>query len=131
MKDVFPQRLTELIKTNNVKVADMSKHLNISKKSIYNFMKGAIYPSTETLSKIADYFKVSIDYLVGRVNVPTDLILIKEKENIKEEILFIRQAYQKLNDAERRIIHNLIENIIKEKESETTENKTGNENETD
>jgi transcriptional regulator with XRE-family HTH domain len=131
MKDVFPQRLTELMKSNNVKVADMSKHLNISKKSIYNFMKGVIYPSAETLSKIADYLGVSIDYLVGRVNAPTDIILMEEKDEIKKEILFIREAYHKMDDAERRIIHNVIENIIKEKERKTTEDRTGDENEAD
>ncbi|MBF7083387.1 helix-turn-helix domain-containing protein [Desulfallas sp. Bu1-1] len=131
MKDIFPQRLTKLIKSKNVKVADMSDNLGISKKSIYNFMKGAIYPSAETLSKIADYLGVSIDYLVGRVNVPTDIILMEEKDEIKKEIFFIREAYHKMDEAERRIIHNVIENIIKEKERKTTEERSGDGNEAD
>lgn len=129
MKNVFPQRLTELIKSNNVRVADMSKYLNISKKSIYNFMKGVIYPSTETISKIADYLGVSTDYLLGRVDAPTEIILMEEKDPIKGEILFIRQAYQKMDDVERRIIHNLVESILKEKEKGPAKNQARDENE--
>jgi len=120
MKDIFPGRFQELIRQNNVKVADMAKELGISKKSLYNFMKGIIFPSTDTISKIADYFGVSTDYLLGRVDEPTEIIFMQEEEPFKDEVLFIRRAYQKMDDMERRIIQNLVKSIIDEKEKNST-----------
>lgn len=60
--------IKELIKNNpNVStVAELERLLNISNGTINKWDKAK--PSVEALSKVADYFDVSVDYLLGRKN---------------------------------------------------------------
>jgi len=44
----------------------VAEELGISEISYQNYELGRREPSIETLTKLADYFGVSIDYLVGR-----------------------------------------------------------------
>ncbi|SFI88344.1 Transcriptional regulator, contains XRE-family HTH domain [Paenibacillus sp. UNC496MF] len=44
--------------------------LGISRAALSHYEKNRREPDTETLSKFADLFHVSVDYLVGRTNVP-------------------------------------------------------------
>ena len=48
----------------------VGKELGISTGSIAQWKNGSI-PSGETLIKIADYFNVSVDYLLGRTDEPS------------------------------------------------------------
>lgn len=48
----------------------MAALLEISRASLSHYEKGRREPDSETLTKIADVFGVSIDYLVGRTHDP-------------------------------------------------------------
>ena len=47
---------------------EIAKILKLSQNQIYYYIKGTAQPSIETLIEIANYFNVTIDYLVGRTN---------------------------------------------------------------
>ncbi|SEO14297.1 helix-turn-helix domain-containing protein [Paenibacillus sp. OV219] len=44
--------------------------LGISRAALSHYEKNRREPDTETLSKFADLFKVTVDFLVGRTNAP-------------------------------------------------------------
>jgi transcriptional regulator with XRE-family HTH domain len=44
--------------------------IGISRAALSHYEKNRREPDTETLTKFADLFNISIDYLVGRTNVP-------------------------------------------------------------
>jgi len=48
----------------------LSASIGISRAALSHYEKNRREPDTETLTKIADLFKVSIDYLVGRTELP-------------------------------------------------------------
>lgn len=48
--------------------AEMAEKLGISKSTISMYENGNREPDFETLEKIADFFNVDIDYLLGRTN---------------------------------------------------------------
>ena len=50
---------------NQVELADA---LSVTKQSVSNWENNNIQPSIEILIKLADFFKVSTDYLLGREN---------------------------------------------------------------
>jgi transcriptional regulator with XRE-family HTH domain len=52
----------------NVTQADVAKYLKVGEKTYQNYELGYREPSIEKLIALADYFDVSIDYLVGRKN---------------------------------------------------------------
>lgn len=47
----------------------LSESMGISTGNISDWKSGKSKPTAEALLKIADYFNVSIDYLLGRTNV--------------------------------------------------------------
>lgn len=61
--------LAELRKSKNISQKDFAKYLNISQGNLCEWEKGRIEPSIDFMKKIADYFDVSIDYLVGRTDM--------------------------------------------------------------
>lgn len=61
--------LEELRKKKKLTLADMGKALDVSHVTYQRYEKGETDVSTEMLCKIADLFKVSTDYLLGRTAV--------------------------------------------------------------
>jgi len=60
------KRLKELREEKAMTQAQLSAHLQISASSIGMYEQGRREPDNETLIKIADFFNVTIDYLLGR-----------------------------------------------------------------
>lgn len=67
---MFPDRLNALLDERNVNAAKLSKEAEITERLIGYWRKGEKQPTMDNLIKLADYFNVSIDYLVGRSNDP-------------------------------------------------------------
>ncbi|QBX14624.1 Cro/CI family transcriptional regulator [Streptococcus phage Javan149] len=63
MSAVF-DRVRELCQTKKMSLNALEDELNLGKNSLYGLKKGN--PNSKVLEKIADYFNVSIDYLLDR-----------------------------------------------------------------
>ena len=59
-------QLIKLRKEINQTQEQVSLSLNLAPTTYKNYEYGACEPSIETLIKLADYYNVSLDYLVGR-----------------------------------------------------------------
>lgn len=64
-------RIRELRKKKNITQLRMAMDLGLSQNSISRYETGDRQPDIAELIRIADYFNVSIDYLVGRSDDPT------------------------------------------------------------
>lgn len=62
-------RLKELRKKNNITLQKLADYLHIANSAVSQYENGHREPSFEIVSKLADYFNVSIDYLLGRENI--------------------------------------------------------------
>lgn len=62
-------RLRELRKERGLTLRELEDVINTSNQNISNWEVGRSSPNIEYLIALADYFKVSIDYLVGRSDV--------------------------------------------------------------
>lgn len=62
----FSQRLKELRTEKNLTQAEFGTLFNLSKQTISGYEKGDASPSFDTLLKLADYFGVTTDDLLGR-----------------------------------------------------------------
>lgn len=58
-------RIRELRSARNITQVELARSLSVSKQSISNWENDNILPSIEMLVKIADFFSVSTDYLLG------------------------------------------------------------------
>lgn len=62
---MFLERVLSLISQKGISKNKMLTDLKLGKNSFVNWQERGTIPSGETLSKIAEYFNVSIDYLLG------------------------------------------------------------------
>lgn len=56
------------MKSTNTTQVELAKAINVTRQSIAEYRLGKTQPSAEKLSKIADFFDTSADYLLGRTN---------------------------------------------------------------
>ncbi len=68
ISSTFQKRINELVAETDLKKADLAKAGNFDYRSLSNALVYGITPTTSTLIKMADYFKVSMDYLLGRTD---------------------------------------------------------------
>ncbi len=62
----FSNNLYKLRKESKVSQQKLAEYVGVSQQSISEWEKGKIEPTLSYLWKIADFFDVSIDFLVGR-----------------------------------------------------------------
>lgn len=68
--DVLTERVHLLSTKKGESVTSSLVNSGVGKNFFYNLRSGSS-PSTEKLTKIADYFNVSVDYLLGRADALT------------------------------------------------------------
>lgn len=69
---MFANRIKSLRQSKELNQVQLAEKLGVKKQSISNWENDNIMPSVEMLEKIADFFHVSTDYLLGRDGKPTD-----------------------------------------------------------
>ncbi len=86
------ERLLGLIQAQGITQKNLSDKLHISTGNISDWKTGRSAPKADALVKIADYFRVSTDYLLGRTDVPAPVGQLRREE---EELLAL---YHDLNE---------------------------------
>ena len=79
-----------LCKKRNITVKHLLEHCNLSKSFIYDLEKRKASPSCDKLTRIADFFGCSVDYLLGRTDNPN----FSEENKITEQEYKVLSAYR-------------------------------------
>ncbi len=69
----FQSRLRELRHSRNLMAKTMAENLGISYRNYQRYEKGEMDTPSSKLISLADFFNVSLDYLVGRSDNPQRL----------------------------------------------------------
>ena len=88
----FPTRLRELLETSGETQEKLANAIGAKRQSIGQWKDGITTPDINALNKIADYYKVSTDYLLGRIKVKspeTTNMAIHEKTGLSDEAINI------------------------------------------
>lgn len=67
----FGERLKQLRAVKNLTQKQLAIETETSERGIQNYEMGIRKPAFDVLIALADYFDVSLDYLVGRSDEPT------------------------------------------------------------
>lgn len=73
-------RIKELSKKNHITIYQLESELNLGHNTIYQWNKRQ--PSISRVEKIADYFNVSVDYLLGRASEKKLQVELKQNDNV-------------------------------------------------
>lgn len=94
----FPERLKKLRKEKNLYQKELAEILGVSRPTISQYEAGTRRPDNETLEKLADYFKVSIDYLLGRTDERSPVDKIKSAISDDQELMSFWDELSKRDD---------------------------------
>lgn len=83
-------RIEDLLKKNNSNAKTLADAIGVSSGNVYDWKSGKAKPGAEALRKIADYFDVSTDYLLGRTDDPN--MAVVDMESISKHF---RKAFNK------------------------------------
>lgn len=84
---MFAERLKKLRCESDMKQSDLAKVLGVSASTIGMYEQGRRTPDLEVLTKIANYFQVSVDYLLGRTTIKNFEDFPPEVQNLTEMLL--------------------------------------------
>lgn len=87
------EKIKELADKQGISLNILEEKLGFSRNTIYNMKKST--PNVERVSKIADYFNVSTDYLLGRTdnpNIASDTVTtpdgrVVDLSNLRERVV--------------------------------------------
>lgn len=67
---IFGERIRALRESMNFSQVKFAETFDIGQSSVVRYEKGKASPSLELLVRIADYYDVSLDYILGRTDNP-------------------------------------------------------------
>jgi transcriptional regulator with XRE-family HTH domain len=85
-KEIFINRLKDLIINKNLTKNMISINLNLDKQLLDDFINGDKIPSIDILKSLANYLDTTIDYLVGLNDNPSkyEIVILEDEVEIKE-----------------------------------------------
>lgn len=97
------ERFEELCNKKNVTAYKVCKETGIQTSTISSWKKGRYIPKREKMSKIASYFDVTVEYLMGedeKPSEPTNIISDGQKNEsvISDEEIDLLNLFRKLNE---------------------------------
>ena len=113
------ERFLQLLKEHNITTYKVCKDTNITQTSLSSWKTGKSTPKIDKLQKIAAYFNVSLEWLMGNTdirennssNLERPVTDITAKDDIKltnDELNFIKK-YRQLPSSVQKLIDNTIE----------------------
>jgi len=119
----FGKRFKTLRLEKNLTQAELAKILSIGESTISFYESDKREPDYETLQKIADFFNVSVDYLLGRtdkrntdVSNDVDERLHKVMQELGPDVLLAFYDLPNMTDEEKENVITLLEGIKAKRE---------------
>lgn len=106
---MFLQRVTELIDSHGITRNKLLTEIGLNKNSFVVWENRGTVPGGNTLSKLADYFHVSTDYLLGRTDNPQPVGGRAESNpqpvsDLTAEEMDMVEAYRAADDRARQVV---------------------------
>ncbi|MBC2370572.1 helix-turn-helix transcriptional regulator [Listeria booriae] len=100
-------RIKELASKRNKSLKDVAIEIGLSENIFYTWKKSS--PKTDVIQKVADYFHVSVDYLLGRTEIMSPLDGLEDAQFLdvdgltQEDIAKVESIVKSLKEAQRKI----------------------------
>ncbi len=105
------KKLKELRISAGISQQKLADVILVSQQSVNKYENHDIEPDINTLIKIADYFDVSVDYLIGRSNSESSPCQSTYKDISANEFNLIKM-FRKLTKKQKELVTNIIESYI-------------------
>lgn len=107
--------IRELASKKKISIAELERTLDLSNGSISKW--NVSHPNSDPLKKVADYFNVSTDYLLGRTDNPKINNGKSDEDKKEEDLLIAAHIEENLSEEEKEEVMNYID-YLKSKHSQ-------------
>lgn len=90
--NIFGKRVKLLRNEKHLTGEEFGKIFNVTKVAVSNWESGRRFPEQTILTKIADYFNVTTDYLLGRTNERT--FTLRDEKSIQKDLKKIMEEFK-------------------------------------
>jgi len=109
---VFSTRLAQLREELGLTRKEVAEKLNIDQTTYGKYELSKRQPDYDTLQKIASFYNVSVDYLLGRTNVRNSNN--NTDEDFPDDVKVLMRSVSKLTDKQKEIVKRLVQEFINE-----------------
>lgn len=95
--DVVKNRIRDLREDLDLRQIDVAKATGIDQKTLSNYETGKTNPDSYSIMKLAEFFQVTTDYLIGYsgTNIKTSKDITNIISNIEKELTEIKRFFMK------------------------------------
>lgn len=107
--------IRELREKKGITQAKLAEILGVGRTTITMYEKGTIVPPADILRKLADYFNVSVDYLLGREEKDSTETMANKASVLENEFAqrgITAEKFNALPDNKKQLLYNLIIDMI-------------------
>ena len=94
------KNLKKLRQLAGVTQQQLAERLTVSQQSVNKYENHNVEPDIDTLIKIADFFEVSLDYLVGRTEIQ-EMVTKKSMSDLSDRETQLLTLYAPLNQKQK------------------------------
>lgn len=105
-QDNFIKNLSALLEEKNITQRELAEKINVTEVTISRYLSGERSPRIEIVSKIAEFFGVSIDYLLGKQKTST-------MNSGDKRLIAFYEGYNDLNEADKDVLMATFDAFIK------------------
>ena len=98
--NILGKRMRHLRERKNLKQKEVAKILNVSDYQMSRMESGKTPPDPDLINKIAEFYEVTTDYLLGRSSDPR--LTAKEDEGVNEEVRELLEIIESLPEDRRK-----------------------------
>ncbi len=109
------EKIKLLAKKQGISLNTLEERVGLGKNYIYS-LKNKKTPSVEHIAKIADYFNVSTDYLLGRTDNPriaSDASIIDTDPIEEQTLVMFRKETEDMSDDEKERFNKALSRMMK------------------
>lgn len=92
------ERLKQLRLQKKISQTDLAKHFNIARSTLSQYESNTRTPSDEMKLKFAEYYNVSIDYLLGKTENTEGRLTNKDTKDIQKDLKDIMEEFRQQKD---------------------------------
>ncbi len=118
MISILGNNIKYLREKNNLSQKELANILNIANSTLSQYESGDRVPSDDIKIKIADYFNVSLDYLLGRTSNPHKTLTPIEEEFEDPKIKILARSAKSLTPDQLKAVQAIIDSYERNKKND-------------
>lgn len=103
-------KISDLLEKNNRMQKELTDYLGLDKSTFSAWKTGKSKSYSKYLAQIAQFFGVSIDYLLDNEKSPTE----ESEEPEDEELIILNRNAKKLSPEQQKLLNDVVRQMLKE-----------------